>query len=48
MQIEWSEAEGLKLAGVGKAAGVAAGAPVQGRVDGLSEPRRGQEEDVRV
>jgi hypothetical protein len=48
MQIEWSEAEGLKLAGVGKAAGLAAGAPVQGRVDGRSEPRRGQEEDVRV
>jgi hypothetical protein len=48
MQIEWSEAEGLKLAGVGKAAGVAAGAPVQGRVDGRSEPRWGEEEDVRV
>ena len=48
MQIEWSEAEGLKLAGVVKAAEVAAGAPVQRRVDGRSEPRRGQEEDVRV
>ena len=48
MQIEWSEAEGLKLAGVGKTTGVAAGAPVHGRVDGRSEPRRRQEEDVRV
>jgi hypothetical protein len=41
MQIEWSEAEGLKLGGVVKAAGVAAGAPVQRRVDGRSEPSRG-------
>jgi hypothetical protein len=46
MQIEWSEAEGLKLGGVVKAAGVAAGAPVQRRVDGGSEPRQGQEEGV--
>ena len=44
MQIEWSEAEGLKLGGVPKAAGVAGGAPVQRRVDGRSGPRRGQEE----
>ena len=36
MQIEWSV----------KAAGVVAGAPVQRRVDGRSEPTRGQEEDV--
>jgi hypothetical protein len=43
MQIEWSEAAGLKLGGVVKAAGVAAGAPVQRRVDGRSEPSRGQE-----
>jgi hypothetical protein len=42
MQIEWSEAAGLKLGGVVKAAGVAAGAPVQRRVDGRSEPSRGQ------
>jgi hypothetical protein len=48
MQIEWSEAEGLKLAGVVKAAGVAAGASVQRRVDDRREPRRGQEEEVRV
>jgi hypothetical protein len=48
MQIEWSEAEELKLAGVVKAAGVAAGAPVQRRVDGRSEPRRGEEEDFWV
>jgi hypothetical protein len=33
MQIEWSEAEGLKLGRVVKAVGVAAGAPVQRRVD---------------
>ena len=46
MQIEWSEAEGLKLGGVVKAVGVAAGAPVQRRVDGGSEPRQGQEEGV--
>jgi len=48
MQIEWSEAEGLKLAGVVKAAEVAACAPVQRRVDGRSERRGGQEEDVWV
>ena len=48
MQIEWSETEGLKLAGVVKAATVAGGGSVQRRVDGRSEPRRGQEEDVRV
>ena len=48
MQIEWSEAEGLKLAGVVKAAGVAAGASVQRGVDDRREPRRGQEEEVRV
>jgi len=48
MQIEWSEAEGLKLGGVVKAAGVAASAPVQRGVEGRSEPRRGQQEDVRV
>ena len=48
MQIEWSKAEGLKLAVVVKTAGVAAGAPVQRRVDGRSDPRRGQEEEVRV
>ena len=48
MQIECSETEGLKLAGVVKAAEVAGGAPVQRRVDGRSEPRRGQEEDVWV
>src|SRR5579859_3369080 len=47
MQIEWSEAEGLKLAGVVNSAGVAAGGPAQGGVDGRSEPRRGQEEVVR-
>ena len=46
MQIEWSEAEGLKLGGVVKAAGVATGAPVQRRVDGGSEPSGGQEEVV--
>jgi len=46
MQIEWSEAEGLKLGGVVKAAGVAAGAAVQTRVDGRSEPKRRQEEDL--
>jgi hypothetical protein len=34
MQIEWIEAEGLKLGRVAKAAGVAVGAPVQRRVDG--------------
>ena len=48
MQIEWSETEGLKLAGVVKAATVAGGGSVQRRVDGRSEPRRGQEEDVGV
>jgi hypothetical protein len=48
MQIEWSEAEGLKLAGVVRAAGVAAGASVLRRVDGRREPRREQEEDVWV
>ena len=48
MRIEWSETEGLKLAGVVKAAIVAGGALVQRRVDGRSEPRRGQEGDVRV
>ena len=46
MQIEWSEAEGLKAGGVVEAAGVAAGAPVQRGVDGGSEPSRGQEEVV--
>ena len=46
MQIEWSEAEGLKLGGVVKAAGVATDAPVQRRVDGGSGPSRGQEEIV--
>ena len=48
MEIEWSETEGLKLAGVVKVATVAGGAPVQRRADGRSEPRRGQEEEVRV
>ena len=48
MQIEWSEAEGLELAGVVKAAGVAAGASVQRRVDGRRESRRGQEEEIQV
>ena len=46
MQIEWSEAEGLKLGGMVKAAGVAAGAPVQRRVDGGSEPSRREQEVV--
>ena len=46
MQIEWSETAGLKLGGVVKAAGVAAGAPVQRRVACGSEPSRGQEEVV--
>jgi len=46
MQIEWSERGVLKFTGVVKAAGVVAGAPVQRRVDGRSEPTRGQEEDV--
>jgi hypothetical protein len=46
MQIEWSERGVQKFTGVVKAAGVATGAPVQRRVDGGSEPWRGQEEDV--
>ena len=37
-----------KFAGVVKAGGGGAGAPVQRRVDGRSEPRRRQEEDVWV
>jgi hypothetical protein len=38
----------LKLAGVVRTAGVAAGASVLRRVDGRREPRREQEEDVWV
>jgi hypothetical protein len=37
---------GVAVRGVVKAVGVAVDAPVRGRVDGRSEPRRGQEEDV--
>ncbi|MGC2473418.1 MAG: hypothetical protein WA485_03725 [Candidatus Sulfotelmatobacter sp.] len=40
MQIEWSEAEGLELAGVGKAAGVAAGASAKAvRFQGFADVR---------
>ena len=48
MQIELSERGVQRFAGVVKVGGGAGGAAVQGRVDGRSEPRQGQKEDVWV
>ena len=48
MQIEWSERGGVEVRGVVKAGGGVAGARAPRGVDGRSEPRRGQEEDVWV
>ena len=48
MEIEWSQRGVWEFAGIVKADGVGVGVPVRTRVEGRSEPRRGEEEDLWV